>query len=76
MGVVFDLDGVLVDTAKFHKQAWYDLAKKEAFEITDEFFYKTFGMQNYQIIPMLARRQLPQQESEPTCGRQTKSLMV
>jgi beta-phosphoglucomutase len=53
MGVIFDLDGVLVDSGWAHKQAWRDLARKEGFEISDEFFYTTFGMQNYQIIPML-----------------------
>jgi len=55
-GVIFDLDGVLVDTGWAHKQAWYDLAEKEGFRMSDEFFYSTFGMQNYQIIPMLLGR--------------------
>ena len=52
-GVLFDLDGVLVDTGEFHRQSWYDLSVEEGFELTDEFFYRTFGMQNYQIIPQL-----------------------
>ena len=56
MGVIFDLDGVLVDSGWAHKQSWYDLAEKEGFSMTDEFFYSTFGMQNYQIIPMLLGR--------------------
>lgn len=57
MGVIFDLDGVLVDTGWAHKQSWYDLAEKEGFSMTDEFFYSTFGMQNYMIIPMLLSRE-------------------
>ena len=56
MGVIFDLDGILVDTGWAHKQSWYDLAEKEGFSMTDEFFYSTFGMQNYMIIPMLLGR--------------------
>jgi beta-phosphoglucomutase len=56
VGVIFDLDGVLVDTGHAHKQSWYDLADKEGFSMTDDFFYSTFGMQNYQIIPMLLGR--------------------
>lgn len=56
IGVIFDLDGVLVDTGWAHKQSWYDLAENEGFSMTDEFFYSTFGMQNYQIIPMLLGR--------------------
>ncbi|MHC4581808.1 MAG: HAD hydrolase-like protein, partial [Planctomycetota bacterium] len=53
MGVIFDLDGVLVDTGWAHKQSWFDLAEKEGFTMSDEFFYSTFGMQNYMIIPMV-----------------------
>jgi beta-phosphoglucomutase len=52
-GVIFDLDGVLVDTGWAHKQSWYDLAEKEGFSMSDEFFSSTFGMRNDQIIPML-----------------------
>jgi len=62
MGVIFDLDGVLVDTGWAHKQSWYDLAEKEGFPMTDEFFYSTFGMQNYQIIPMLLGRDVSSDE--------------
>ena len=62
MGVIFDLDGVLVDTGWAHKRAWYDLAEKEGFRMSDEFFYSTFGMQNYQIIPMLVEGDLPADE--------------
>lgn len=62
MGVIFDLDGVLVDTGWAHKQSWYDLAEKEGFSMTDEFFYSTFGMQNYQIIPMLLGRDATSEE--------------
>ena len=62
MGVIFDLDGVLVDTGWAHKQSWLDLGEKEGFSMSDEFFYSTFGMQNYMIIPMLIGRELPRDE--------------
>jgi beta-phosphoglucomutase len=61
-GVIFDLDGVLVNTGPFHKQSWYDLAAREGFQMSDELFYTTFGMQNYQIIPQLANRPLTRAE--------------
>ncbi|MHC4863943.1 MAG: HAD family hydrolase [Planctomycetota bacterium] len=64
MGVIFDLDGVLVDTSEFHKQAWYDLAEKEGFEMSDEFFGKTFGMQNSRIIPQLTAIDLAAEQIE------------
>jgi HAD superfamily hydrolase (TIGR01509 family) len=53
LGVIFDFDGVLVDSGWAHRQAWYDLAEGEALEMSDEFFSATFGMQNDTILPML-----------------------
>jgi len=53
LGVIFDMDGVLVDTGWAHRQAWYDLAAKEGLAMTDRFFRDTFGMQNAAILPML-----------------------
>jgi len=35
-GFIFDLDGVIVDTAKYHYLAWKKLAKKLGFEFTHE----------------------------------------
>ncbi len=61
LGVIFDLDGVLVDTGWAHRQAWFDLAAKEGLEISDEFFQQTFGMQNAAILPMLRPDISPQE---------------
>jgi len=61
-GVIFDLDGVLVDTGQFHRQSWFDLAEREGFVMTDELFYSTFGMQNYQILPQLLGRPMDKAE--------------
>ncbi len=65
MGVIFDLDGVLVDTGWAHKQSWFDLADKEGFDMSDYFFYSTFGMQNNRIIPMLFGRDMSKEEIIP-----------
>lgn len=35
-GFIFDLDGVIVDTAKYHFLAWKKLANKLGFEFTEE----------------------------------------
>ncbi len=52
-GVIFDLDGVLVDTGWAHRQAWFDLAVREGLPMSDAFFRETFGMQNRSILPMM-----------------------
>ncbi|WP_042273269.1 beta-phosphoglucomutase [[Clostridium] dakarense] len=36
-GVIFDLDGVITDTAEYHYIAWKDLANKIGIEIDEEF---------------------------------------
>ncbi|MEP2279498.1 beta-phosphoglucomutase [Maribacter sp.] len=36
VGFIFDLDGVIVDTAKYHFLAWHKLAKELGFEFTKE----------------------------------------
>ncbi|MHC4518993.1 MAG: HAD family hydrolase [Planctomycetota bacterium] len=53
LGVIFDFDGVLVDSGWAHRQAWYDLAEAEGLAMSDAFFSATFGMQNDTILPML-----------------------
>lgn len=53
MGVIFDLDGVLVDSGWAHKQSWFDLAEKEGLSMSEEFFTSTFGMRNDKIIPKM-----------------------
>ena len=62
LGVIFDLDGVLVDSGWAHKQAWRDLGEKEGFSMSDEVFCGTFGMQNCEIIPMLLERDVSGEE--------------
>ncbi|MHC4264738.1 MAG: HAD family hydrolase [Planctomycetota bacterium] len=61
-GVIFDLDGVLVDTSEYHFQAWSKWAKREGVKVTREHFRRTFGMQNYQIIPLLLGREVSREE--------------
>ena len=63
-GVIFDLDGVLTLTGPAHQQAWYELAERYGLTMTDAFFRTTFGMQNYQIIPLLLGRPASQEEIE------------
>ena len=53
LGVIFDFDGVLVDSGWAHRQAWHDLAEEEDLDMSDAFFSATFGMQNDTILPML-----------------------
>jgi len=53
MGVVFDMDGVLVDSAGPHFESWRLLGEEYGVAVTRQRFAATFGRQNRDIIPML-----------------------
>lgn len=60
-GVVWDMDGVLVDTGKFHYQAWSETLSVYGIPFNHELFRSTFGM-NTASIPtaLLGQRPAPE----------------
>lgn len=48
--VLWDLDGVLVDTAEFHFEAWQALLGPLGQEMSEEEFRRTFGLRNDTIL--------------------------
>jgi beta-phosphoglucomutase len=51
--VIWDLDGVIIDSGEEHRLAWFRLAQEEHLPLTDEQFWSTFGWRNDAIIPYL-----------------------
>ncbi|GCE24797.1 beta-phosphoglucomutase [Dictyobacter alpinus] len=51
--IIWDLDGVIIDSAEEHKRSWYRLAEREGLPFSDQQFHDTFGMRNGAIIPIL-----------------------
>ncbi len=51
--IIWDLDGVIIDSAEEHRLSWYRMALSEGLPFSDEQFFTTFGMRNDKIIPML-----------------------
>lgn len=49
--VIWDLDGVIIDSGEAHRKAWHKLAQEEHIPFTDEQFWSTFGWRNDAIIP-------------------------
>jgi beta-phosphoglucomutase len=49
--VIWDLDGVVIDSADEHRLAWQRLAREEGVTFTDADFWSTFGKRNDDIIP-------------------------
>lgn len=52
IGVIFDMDGVLVDSAQAHRESWKVLAEEIGIPFAKEDFDRTFGRQNRDIIPI------------------------
>jgi len=58
--VLWDLDGVLVDTARFHFQAWRQLFDELGRSFGEEDFRRTFGLRN----DLIFRAELPDTSAE------------
>lgn len=52
-GIIFDMDGVLVDSAGPHYESWRRMAREIGRDMSEEDFRRTFGRQNRDIIPMV-----------------------
>jgi beta-phosphoglucomutase family hydrolase len=52
-GVLWDMDGVLVDTGEFHFRAWHDVLAQYDVAFTRELHRETFGMNNAGILSRL-----------------------
>jgi beta-phosphoglucomutase len=50
-GVIWDLDGVIIDSGEQHWQAWKALAAETHVTFTEADFRRTFGQRNADIIP-------------------------
>jgi beta-phosphoglucomutase len=53
MGCIFDLDGVIVDTAKYHFQAWKKLANDLGFDFTEEQNEKLKGVSRAESLNLI-----------------------
>jgi len=63
-GVIFDMDGVLVDSYGPHYESWRITAERRGYALPEEVFRKTFGRTNRAIIPVVTGRSLPPAEMD------------
>jgi beta-phosphoglucomutase family hydrolase len=60
-GVLWDMDGVLVDTGDFHYQAWCHTLELYNIPFSRQQFNETFGMNNWSILALLLGPRLDQE---------------
>lgn len=59
LGVIFDMDGVLIDSYRAHFESWRIIAAEEGLQITEEQFAQTFGRTSREIIAALWGKHTP-----------------
>ena len=59
LAVLWDMDGVLVDSAPLHSRAWQAALEAEGVPFKQEDFYHTFGWRNDSIIAYLVGPDVP-----------------
>ncbi len=65
IAVIFDMDGVLVDTFEAHFESWNVMAHEEGAEMTRQQFCQTFGRTSREIIALL----WPEKAGDPAASR-------
>ena len=62
IGVIFDVDGTLVDSYASHYESWKISANKDGEDFTWEQFQNVFGLTSREIIELLWNRRVPRHE--------------
>lgn len=52
-GVIWDVDGVIIDSADQHRRAWKQMAEEQSLPYGDADFWASFGMRNADVIPRI-----------------------
>jgi len=71
--VIWDMDGVIADTAPYHLRAWQKAFRKKGVDYTREDFQHSFGQRNDNIIRNALGEQTPESEIE-TIAREKEAI--
>ncbi|QEN06609.1 beta-phosphoglucomutase [Oceanispirochaeta crateris] len=77
-GIIFDLDGVLVDTARYHFQAWRQLAESLGFSFTEEENERLKGVSrraSLEILLSMGKLTLSEDEKESAMASKNKNYV-
>ncbi len=67
--IIWDLDGVIIDSSEQHRLAWQRLAAETGVSFTNEDFWKTFGRSNAAIIPLFWGSHLSREQIDALADR-------
>ena len=72
--VIWDMDGVIADTAPYHLKAWQRVLKKRGVNFTAEDFRHSFGQRNDNIIRKTLGRQISRSEMEAVAAEKEETF--
>ncbi len=61
-GIIFDIDGVLVDSNPVHLLTWQQIGREDGFDFSPELFYQTVGQTTRAILAQYWHRPLSDEE--------------
>ena len=72
--IIWDMDGVIVDSAPFHFAAWEEVFSRRGAKFTREDFTRLFGSRNDFIIRNVLGRDVPQKDIESIAGEKERKF--
>ena len=72
--VIWDMDGVIADTAPYHLKAWQHVFHKRGVSFTEEDFRRHFGQRNDTIIRSTLGKQMSLSEVEAIAGEKEETF--
>jgi len=74
MGVIWDMDGVIADTAPYHLKAWQKVFQKRGVNFTEDDFKHHFGQRNDTITRNTLGEQISQSEIDTVAGEKEETF--
>lgn len=78
-GLLFDLDGVIVDTAKYHYLAWKEIASELGIDFTEQDNERLKGvsrMHSFEIVLEVGGKTMSQEEKEQYCEKKNEVYLT
>ena len=62
LGVIFDIDGVLLDSYRMHYECWQSIAEKYSITLSEKDFDSLFGRRGSEIVRQIWGQNLPEEQ--------------
>ena len=72
--VIWDMDGVIADTAPYHFKAWQEVFRKRGVTITEDDFKRNFGQRNDRITRIVLGKDISPDEIERVATEKEESF--